>query len=90
MRVKLLANLKVGMNDIQTIGRIFDDNFDAFPEWLQMEIKRKKYIEVLPDIAKPEKKKPEKKKSEPKKAEKKKTPKKIEPKPSKKKVLKRR
>ena len=53
MRVKLLVNLKVSSDDIQTVGRIFDDNFDAFPNWLQGEIKRKKYIEVLPDLVSP-------------------------------------
>lgn len=53
MIVQLLQNLKINVNEVQDRGKIFEGTMETFPEWLQIEITRKKNVKILSDITPP-------------------------------------
>ena len=50
MKVRLLANLKVAPNEIHKIGEVFEGNRSELPDWLEVEIKRNRYVEIIEDV----------------------------------------
>ena len=53
MIVELLYNLKVSPNEVYDRGHVFEGNRDTFPDWLQIEIERKKNVKIVSDIIAP-------------------------------------